>query len=233
MANPKPSPITDCKLCYPNPCIGGAHRNAMIEDGEIVPNKPITPEEGETVETLAFNLETSTGCIAASGAVKALHDAGYRVAPKPVDYEAEVKKIWPDADWTNIGDSEEANFRYAISSDGNETAMLSDWFPTLEEAWQDAYSKLPAPSTTSEAKKLLVMPNHTYTAALFKVDWEGKEFHIAGTLEGFIDLAIPNGGTYPLSLEGAGRLRDALTSSIKDVTTNCMYERDALLKEGK
>ena len=55
MTNPNPSPIHDCKLCYPNPCIGGAHRNAMIEDGEIVPNKPITPEDkSEGIKRGAF-----------------------------------------------------------------------------------------------------------------------------------------------------------------------------------
>lgn len=143
MTNPKPSPITDCKLCYPNPCIGGAHRNAMIEDGEIVPNKPITPEEGKTVDTLAFNLETSTGCIAASGAVKALHDAGYRVAPKPVDYEAEVKKVWPDAELFGS-----RHGKVWIWSETSKIGYLSDvmYLGTRDkrraDAWQDAYSKL-------------------------------------------------------------------------------------------
>lgn len=27
--------IIDCPLCSPEPCIGGAHRNALIEDGVI------------------------------------------------------------------------------------------------------------------------------------------------------------------------------------------------------
>ena len=29
--------VIDCSICAPNPCIGGAHRNAMVEDGVIVP----------------------------------------------------------------------------------------------------------------------------------------------------------------------------------------------------
>ena len=145
MTNPNPSPVTDCKLCYPNPCIGGAHRNAMIEDGEIVPNKSITPEEGETVDTLAFNLETSTGCIAASGAVKALHDAGYRVAPEPVDYEAEVKKVWPEAYCSELYDELENVRGYAIYDDGGAGKRLTEDHLLDWQAWQDAYPKLPAP----------------------------------------------------------------------------------------
>lgn len=33
--------VIDCYLCAPNICIGGAHRNAMIEDGFIIPGLPI------------------------------------------------------------------------------------------------------------------------------------------------------------------------------------------------
>lgn len=46
----------DCPLCAPEPCIGGSHRNAMIEDGVIKPGQPAENlcsgiEEVTTAET--------------------------------------------------------------------------------------------------------------------------------------------------------------------------------------
>lgn len=75
---------------------------------------------------------------------------------------------------------------------------------------------------------LLVMPPRTFTAKLFTVPWESNSFKLAGTLDGFIDLAVPCGGTYPLSLGEAKQLASALTSAIVDIESNCLYEKDAL-----
>ena len=80
--------------------------------------------------------------------------------------------------------------------------------------------------------KLLTFPPPSYSAKLFEVNWENRVFKIAGTLDGFIDFATPESGTYPLSLDEAERLAKALGDAIADVRKNCMYESDALL-EGK
>jgi hypothetical protein len=95
-------------------------------------------------------------------------------------------------------------------------------------AWNAALAK--TPSDGGEAT-LLRMPALTFTAGLFKANWEGKEFLVSGTLDGFIALAVPNGGTYPLSTQEAENLRDALNFCIEDVRKNCKYERDSLLRE--
>lgn len=68
------------------------------------------------------------------------------------------------------------------------------------------------------------MPPLTFTAKLF----EPGIFKVAGTLDGFIDFATPN-GTYPLSLEEAGNLVEALSGAIADVKASCLHERDSLL----
>jgi hypothetical protein len=78
---------------------------------------------------------------------------------------------------------------------------------------------------------LLEMPRKTYTAKLIEVKWENRYFAVAGTLDGFIDLATPESGTYCLSLDEAKRLSDALITSIADVKNNCLYESDVLLKD--
>jgi hypothetical protein len=45
----QPSAI-DCPICAPKPCIGGAHRNAMIEDGVIIPGEPAAVPETPTLD---------------------------------------------------------------------------------------------------------------------------------------------------------------------------------------
>lgn len=72
--------------------------------------------------------------------------------------------------------------------------------------------------------KMLQMPPRTFSAKLFEV----SGFKVAGTLDGFIDLATPN-GTYPLSMEEAQSLSKALADSVADVQANCLHEKDALL----
>lgn len=72
---------------------------------------------------------------------------------------------------------------------------------------------------------LLQMPKPTFTAKLF----ESGAFKVAGTLDGFIDLATPR-GTYTLSLEDAHSLAMAICNAIGDVKANCLYDRDALLE---
>ena len=147
MTNSNPSPVTDCKLCYPNPCIGGAHRNAMIEDGEIVPNKPITPEEGKTVDEQIW--------VGSKEWIRREEDKKFQLAAekmreigKPVDYEAEVKKVWPDAHCADLSEGIYDAFHIYTSKTPN-----NEWLGagiTPESAWMVAHSKLPAPSTTSE-----------------------------------------------------------------------------------
>ena len=55
---------------------------------------------------------------------------------------------------------------------------------------------------------LLELPARTYRAELFEVRWETGRFAVAGTLDGFIDLACPNAGTYVLNIEEARRLAE-------------------------
>lgn len=64
----------------------------------------------------------------------------------------------------------------------------------------------------------------TYTAKLF----EAGSHKVAGTLDGFIDLAMP-GCTYQLSIQEAEELATALSGAIADVKANCLYDRDPLL----
>lgn len=77
---------------------------------------------------------------------------------------------------------------------------------------------------------ILRMPARTFTAKIAKVPWETTAFKLAGTLDGFIDLATP-GGTYPLSLQEAESLVAALEEVIDDVRRNCLYELDSLQGE--
>lgn len=65
----------------------------------------------------------------------------------------------------------------------------------------------------------------TYEAKLFRA----ANFKAAGTLDGFIDFATPESGTYPLTLNEARAIVAALNSAIADVRVGCLYERDALL----
>jgi len=77
-------------------------------------------------------------------------------------------------------------------------------------------------------KNIIEMPPRTYRAKLFEVRWENTSFRIAGTLDGYVDLAVPN-GTYPLSVEEAENLAAALIGAIADVRANCLHDRDSLL----
>lgn len=77
------------------------------------------------------------------------------------------------------------------------------------------------------SQKFLQMPPRTFSAKLFRVAWESREFKIAGTLDGFIDLATPN-GTYPLDLGEARELVEAIKSAVADVEKNCLYDSDVL-----
>ena len=69
----------------------------------------------------------------------------------------------------------------------------------------------------------------TYSAKLFTVECQHGDFKIAGTLDGFIDLAIPQGKTLQLTPEEARTLAAQLQSSVEDIEKNCLYDRDALL----
>lgn len=65
----------------------------------------------------------------------------------------------------------------------------------------------------------------TYNAKLFTTE----SFHIAGTLEGFIDVALMDVGTRTISCAEARQLANALQSSIQDVNLNCRFEKDSRL----
>lgn len=80
--------------------------------------------------------------------------------------------------------------------------------------------------------KLLRIPDSTFNAKLFEVSWESEVFKVSGTLDGFIDLAVPKRGTYPLSVDEARNLSKALNGAISDVQANCLYEQDASLLAG-
>ena len=78
--------------------------------------------------------------------------------------------------------------------------------------------------------KLIVMPASTYRAQLFTSPCGGSQFKIAGTLDGYLDLAMPDsGGTWQISLNEARLLIQAMMAGILDVETSCLYEDDALL----
>jgi hypothetical protein len=72
-------------------------------------------------------------------------------------------------------------------------------------------------------------PRQTYSAKGFSVDVGNYTFLMSGTIDGFIDLVIPDGPTYPLGLEEAEAFCAALHWAIQDVRENCQYDRDPLL----
>lgn len=56
------STIIDCPLCAPEPCIGGSHRNAMIEDGVIKPGQPAENLCSDIEEVTAAELRNCPSC---------------------------------------------------------------------------------------------------------------------------------------------------------------------------
>ena len=68
-------------------------------------------------------------------------------------------------------------------------------------------------------------PARTYTARLFMA----CEFKVSGTLDGYIDFAVPNGKTFPLSPDEVVMLVTALNGALEDVRANCLYDRDVFL----
>ncbi len=79
---------------------------------------------------------------------------------------------------------------------------------------------------------IIQMPSRTYRARLVEVPCGDVAFKLAGTLDGFIDFAMPGGGgTYSLSTAEAENLATALLRVICDVKINCLYDRDALLRK--
>ena len=70
----------------------------------------------------------------------------------------------------------------------------------------------------------------SYEAKRFDAPVGCAKFEIAGTLDGFIDFALPSRGTYQLTLDEARAIVAALNSAIDDVKANCLYDRDPLLE---
>ena len=73
----------------------------------------------------------------------------------------------------------------------------------------------------------------TYEAKCFKVFGSGFEFQVAGTLDGFLDLAVIQSDgshlTYNITCNDARALAAALNSGASDVQENCLFDRDPLL----
>jgi hypothetical protein len=75
--------------------------------------------------------------------------------------------------------------------------------------------------------EVLAFRCRTYSAKAFRA----CDFQLSGTLDGYIDFAVPERGTYVLSLDEARALIAALNSAVEDVRANCLYDRDALLEK--
>lgn len=77
----------------------------------------------------------------------------------------------------------------------------------------------------------------SYDAKLFTVPASGLLFKIAGTLDGFVDLAIietsGRSATYSVTIDEARLLADRLLNVAKDIQSNCLFDRDSLLHSGK
>lgn len=52
---------------------------------------------------------------------------------------------------------------------------------------------------------------------------------ISGTLDGYIDFALPAGITYQFTPGELRALMAAMAGAVDDVQRNCLYDRDALL----
>lgn len=72
---------------------------------------------------------------------------------------------------------------------------------------------------------VLRFPPRTYCAKLF----EANDFKVAGTLDGYIDFAVPGYKTFQLSMNEINDLVSALNDAVADVRSNCLYDRDVLL----
>jgi len=75
---------------------------------------------------------------------------------------------------------------------------------------------------------------HTYCAKLMSVRASGLEFHIAGTLDGFVDFCIIEESgrhvTHNITRDDAIRLIAGLHSVIQDINANCLFDKDLLLE---
>jgi hypothetical protein len=78
---------------------------------------------------------------------------------------------------------------------------------------------------------ILPMPPRTYVAREFCCKWESKTFKISGTLDGFIDFAVPDMGTFPLSPTEARAMANALLGAVEDVEKRCLYDADSLIAD--
>lgn len=152
--------------------------------------------------------DTETG-LRAEQLAQQFHEAYERLAPQ-FSYETRKASAKP---WAEVPEN---NRKLMIAVCGE---ILSD---------QPAMVKRATGRTIPDMTKLVEI-KRTYKAKSFDVAWETKTLTIAGTLDGFIDLATPN-GTYPLSIAEASSLATALRDSVSDVETNCLHDRDALLE---
>lgn len=89
-------------------------------------------------------------------------------------------------------------------------------------------------SDSEEQPKNKILPfRSSYSAVLRRVFASGLVFEAAGTLDGFIDVAVSESDgshrTYNITCREAAELIRVLSLVIKDVRKNCRYELDALL----
>lgn len=73
----------------------------------------------------------------------------------------------------------------------------------------------------------------SYDAVLKRVQTTGRQFTMAGTLDGFIDFAIEddngNSRTHILTCDEALLLVAALNAVVSDIGKNCLFDADPLL----
>ena len=88
-------------------------------------------------------------------------------------------------------------------------------------------------SDNQTTRNVIALHPKSYSAKLHVLHVSGFDIHIAGTLDGLVDLAIitSNGKsrTYNLTCDDARALIAALHSAVSDVQQNCLFDRDPLL----
>jgi hypothetical protein len=87
------------------------------------------------------------------------------------------------------------------------------------------------PTETAKVIQFRRAPSYEAKLQVFLAD--GLEFHVAGTLDGYIDFAVVTSDgaslTYSLSCDGSRQIIAALHLVIDDIQANCLFDRDPLL----
>lgn len=72
---------------------------------------------------------------------------------------------------------------------------------------------------------IIKFPARTYTAKLFEIGG----FSVAGTLDGYVDLAT-SVWTFQIEKSEAIAIAKALLACVDDINENCLYDKDILLE---